>query len=111
VVEQLLARPCRFAAPALLAALQHLSYRFAHRLHGLLQTRPRQLAFAELMPQVKQRVALFQQACPNCFAWLATINHRLEIATQMRPTPLQALDPPIRLQPVAGGHSGVILAQ
>ena len=29
----------------------------------------------------------------------------------MRPTPLQALDPPIRLQPVTGGHTRVLLAQ
>src|SRR6266568_5133009 len=51
--EQLLAGPCRFAAPALGPALQRHPYRVAHGPHGPLQMLPRPLALAELMPLVK----------------------------------------------------------
>jgi hypothetical protein len=44
VLEQFLARPCRFLAAALLPLRQLLTHRFAHRLHGLLELEPRQFA-------------------------------------------------------------------
>src|SRR5262249_6754905 len=111
VAQQLLAGPRRLATPALAAAPQRPPYRLAHGLHRLLQTPSRQLAGTPLMPQVEQRVAPSQQALPNGLARLAPVNHRLEVPPPMRPAPLQPLDPPIRLQPVAGGHPRVILAQ
>src|SRR6202011_1174611 len=111
VTQQFLAGPRRFAAPALCAALQHLRDRRAHGLHGLLQTWPRQLTRTELIPQVKQPVSLFQQTLTDDLTRLAPVNHRLEVTPQMRPTPLQLLDPPIRLQPVASSHARVLVAQ
>src|ERR1700722_18946269 len=111
MAQQFLACPCCFAALARLTALQRGPYGFAHRLDGLLETRPRQPAVLELVPQMKQGVALFQQTLANGFARLAPVDHRLEVAPQMRPTPLQALDPPIRLQPIARGYALVRIAQ
>jgi hypothetical protein len=54
MAQQFLAGSRRFAAPALFAALQYLGDCRAHRLHGLLETGPRQPARTELMPQMKQ---------------------------------------------------------
>ncbi len=100
VPQQFLARSCRLPAAALFPALQRLLYRFAHRLHGLLQLLSRQFARAELMPQMKQRVAMSQQLLANGFARRSPVNHRLEVPTQLRPTPLQPRPPGWR--PAAG---------
>jgi hypothetical protein len=60
---------------------------------------------------MKQPVALLQQSLADGLALIASINHRLEITPQMGPAPLQAFDPPVRLQAVAGSHARVVLAQ
>ena len=96
MAQQFLAGSGRRTTAALLTGRQHPPDCFTHRFHGRLELRPRQRAFTKPMPQVKQGVALPQQPLPNGFARLASINHRLEVPPQMGPTPLQALDPPIR---------------
>src|SRR5262249_1540893 len=97
VAQQLLAGSCRLGATALGPALQGPLARFAYGLYGLLQTLPRQLARPEPVPQMKQPVALLQQDLSDDLARLASVNHRLEVPSQMGPTPLQPLNPPIRL--------------
>src|SRR2546423_13719143 len=63
------------------------------------------------MPQVEQRVALPEQGLADRPTFVAPVDHGLEVAPQVRPTPLQPAYPPVRLQAVAGGHLSVILAQ
>ena len=109
VTQQLLAGPRRFLAPALLPTLQ--GCRTAARTGCMVLDSSATVAFPQLMPQVKQHVALSQQTLTNGLpGWPRSI-----IAWKSRRRCAQhhckPLDPPIRLQPVAGSHVRVLLAQ
>ena len=69
-----------------------------------LKRRPGQRAVANAVPPMKQVIRVFQQRLTRRSGRAAAIDHRLEIAAQVRPTPLNPLEVPVCAPTVTGHH-------
>ena len=83
-----------------------------HRSHPTQQSGPRNPAVPVVGPVLKQLTRRMPQTetqvlCPR----VATVDHRLKIAFQMRPAPLQIAELPVHLGPIAGDDAVELLAQ
>ena len=75
----------------------------ANRTHPTQQCRPRDFTGAIIGPMFKQLACRASQTLSEPFrARIARVDHRLEIAPQMRPAPLQSSHSPVHFRPVAG---------
>ncbi len=111
VRQQVAARSGRLRAAANGAALKVLAERRSQPANVGLERPAAQRSIANLMPPVKQNVRMREQRLADWLARSVAIDHRLEVAPQMSPAPLQPFQAPVCLPAVARGDEPKLAQQ
>ena len=84
----------------------------AHGGRHLFQTSAGEALIAKPMPLLEQPLRLFQQvSSPLLRGGRSRVDQALEVSHQMSPAPLQPLQPPVHLGPVAADHARELVGQ
>src|SRR5208282_5569768 len=98
------ARRRRLAAGALRPLLEIVPHREAHDCHVRPEGGPSHGPVPDPMPPIEQAIGVCQQPPTHFRRFTPTIDHRLEVASEMGPAKLATPDPEIALEPIANDH-------
>ena len=106
------ARAARIDVTAFGAAQQQTLHVATDRSHPTQQCRPRNLSGTKVGPMLEQLACRMPQTIAEVLcARVAAVDHRLEIAFQMGPAPLQTAQMPVHFCPIAGDDAVELLAK